>query len=413
MRDIFRALLDRASWHKVLAGLKSLCPSELDWPHPEAISLQFRNKTGLTLLMVAVHKENTKAVQWLLEHQASIKLQDSLERTPLHLAVSLAQEHRWYDRRKRKGESVCIVKLFCPCIPSEVMYIPDKWGFTPLHLAVKGKNTAVLQLLLPFVCADMLRLQDNRGWTPLHAAVCYGSPDMVKLLHPFLSADILCIQDDGGNTPVHIAVARSRAMVNTLLDFLSPKVLSIQEHFYGHTPLHVAIEKDHPARRYLLPFVSAEVMCLQDKWGCTPLHTALAVSSFSYNTVAALSPFLTSQCLGLRDRGGRTPLEHSRKPQLRGLWMGNTDSRSTNLLQALMQKEDRWQRRSAFVCFLYHYQLLFLRVRVRGGKAATTSSTADVSTTATTTAATPPESALRIAFQMGEKEIIRRICEYL
>lgn len=57
----------------------------------------------------------------------------------------------------------------------------DKWGFTPLHMALKNKNTALVDKFLEIEGVD-LNAKTNKGFTPLMVACWKGEQEIVQKL---------------------------------------------------------------------------------------------------------------------------------------------------------------------------------------------------------------------------------------
>lgn len=86
------------------------------------------------------------------------------------------------------------------------MYIPDKEGLTPLHVAAKMGHLDVIQDMLK-ECPDSAELVDNEGRNILHLAIERGHEPVVSYIlgDPSL-AELFNEQEKKGNTPMHYAV---------------------------------------------------------------------------------------------------------------------------------------------------------------------------------------------------------------
>lgn len=90
-------------------------------------------------------------------------------------------------------------------MPSAV-YLKDKEGFTPLHVAAWMGHVDVIHDMLQ-ACPDSAELTDKNGRTFLHVAVNCGHEAVVTyLLGSPILAGIVNDQDKDGNTPLHLAV---------------------------------------------------------------------------------------------------------------------------------------------------------------------------------------------------------------
>ncbi len=59
--------------------------------------------------------------------------------------------------------------------------IQDKYGWTPLHLAIRRGREEMVRYLVEEKNAD-INIQDNSGWTPLMEAIMDDFPSIVKYL---------------------------------------------------------------------------------------------------------------------------------------------------------------------------------------------------------------------------------------
>jgi ankyrin repeat protein len=87
--------------------------------------------------------------------------------TPLHLAVQV-----------RRYEIVNLLIEKCANLNSE-----NEYGNTPLHLAIQKGDYEIIKLLIEKGGVGInLNSVDQDGWTPLHLAVYWGQYEIVKLL---------------------------------------------------------------------------------------------------------------------------------------------------------------------------------------------------------------------------------------
>jgi ankyrin repeat protein len=92
----------------------------------------------------------------------------------------------------------------------------DKWGLTPMHLAVRvqsSEEASLVQALLE--SKPNLELADQDGDTALHIAVSYASKKSIELLLEAGAA--VNAQDKRGKTPLHRAVENAQLGVTELL----------------------------------------------------------------------------------------------------------------------------------------------------------------------------------------------------
>jgi ankyrin repeat protein len=105
----------------------------------------------------------------------------------------------------------------------------DRWGLTPLHLAVRLQSTEELALVRALLGSEPdLELQDQDGDTPLHLAASYATVDSIELL--LKAGAKVYIQNNSGKTPLHRAIERgSLRVTQLLLDYhADPTTVDIQ-----------------------------------------------------------------------------------------------------------------------------------------------------------------------------------------
>ena len=93
--------------------------------------------------------------------------------------------------------------------------IQDKYGWTPLHLAIRRGREEMVRYLVEEKKAD-INIQDNSGWTPLMEAIMDDFPSIVKYLVE-QGAD-LSIANNRGATALMLAQKFHRV---SMFDYLS------------------------------------------------------------------------------------------------------------------------------------------------------------------------------------------------
>ena len=144
------------------------------------------NTDGITALHCAAENGDVAIVEYLVEHGADVKAQDTvLSRSVIHFAAE-------------NGNLECIKFL---TEKGADLQDKDIHGATPLHYAARGGHLNAVKYL---VGKKMdYKARDIRGWTLMHYAACGGSIDIVKYL---LSKGIgLNDLTESGRTPLFFA----------------------------------------------------------------------------------------------------------------------------------------------------------------------------------------------------------------
>ena len=82
----------------------------------------------------------------------------------------------------------------------EDVNIQDKYGWTPLHLAIRRGREDMVRYLVEEKNAD-INIQDNSGWTPLMEAIMDDFPSIVKYLVE-KGADLSIANKRGATAPM-------------------------------------------------------------------------------------------------------------------------------------------------------------------------------------------------------------------
>jgi ankyrin repeat protein len=82
----------------------------------------------------------------------------------------------------------------------EDVNIQDKYGWTPLHLAIRRGREAMVRYLVEEKNAD-IDIQDGSGWTPLMEAIMDDFPSIVKYLVE-KGADLSIANKRGATAPM-------------------------------------------------------------------------------------------------------------------------------------------------------------------------------------------------------------------
>ena len=78
--------------------------------------------------------------------------------------------------------------------------VQDKYGWTPLHLAIRRGREEMVHYLVEEKNAD-INIQDNSGWTPLMEAIMDDFPNIVKYLVE-KGADLSIANKRGATAPM-------------------------------------------------------------------------------------------------------------------------------------------------------------------------------------------------------------------
>ncbi|CAB0035928.1 unnamed protein product [Trichogramma brassicae] len=242
-------------------------------------------KTGDSLLHLALTKGHEKLVELLLSKGADPNLANDEGSTPLHV---ISQRNILSNLLERFFE-ICDEKNQFVRIDAQ-----DKLGDSPLHLSLKHSNPKVAELLLRRG-ADP-NLANKEGSTALHRIEKRAVDDFMMKFFIKINEDtnrrlLVDAQDKNGDTPLHLAVRYSKKKsIESLLRYGADANLANEE---GLTPLHIICIQD------IFQTASAEIFfktCdemkqkvqvnARDKKGRTPLQ--LAVATFKAPVVDAI-----------------------------------------------------------------------------------------------------------------------------
>lgn len=168
----------------------------------DLFDVQAESITELSLLHYAVMFENAKLVEFLLKNDHREDVEDSGQRTPLHLAVECG--------------NLEIVKMLVKERKVSIVYLDNKFR-TPLHLACLKNHTNIVEYIVSVkdIFGEEIfspSPRDKYEMTPLQMACYNGNFDIVKILCRFIknkesfgeSLDIYH-KDNSGKTAIEIA----------------------------------------------------------------------------------------------------------------------------------------------------------------------------------------------------------------
>ncbi|XP_046750138.1 transient receptor potential channel pyrexia-like [Diprion similis] len=249
-------LVHLAAWQGYLSILQRLEVSNAD--------LDATDKLGRCALHLAAQQNHVDVVRWLLERGAAI-------------------ENRFEVRFLPKDEpySAIAINSWPNCDVGQNLPLPECWGRTALHQAVKAGHVDIVNLLLDAGANPDAR--DQRGVTPLHLAAVTVDPSDQMDMSRFerivdalvsASASVNIVHPDTGTTALHHAVTLGscKATKRLLEGGAWPTARCIGT---GITPLHIAASAGfHDILRILLSYMDSSFVDVQDEIGRTPLHAA-------------------------------------------------------------------------------------------------------------------------------------------
>ena len=148
-------------------------------------SIDGRNDTGLTPLMMSAANGKLQAVKCLLKQGADPSLQDNRGWNVLHFAS--------------RGGNPEVIELMLSHVPN--IDSRTKMSSTPLMIAAVNDKLQAVKCLLE-QGADP-SLQDNDGWNMLHYASRGGNPEVIELMLSHVSSIDSITKE--GDTPLMIA----------------------------------------------------------------------------------------------------------------------------------------------------------------------------------------------------------------
>ena len=212
---------------------------------------------GYTPLHIAVHTDDNKVLQMLIERTTNINGQDNKGCTPLHHAMCEGEHEHSARLLLDHGANVDA---------------QNNNGTTPLHLAVSRMSEEIVQLLIENT--TNIDLRNNKGQTALHKASKHGDLDIIRLILNH-DADVDAMDNDG-STPLHLAISKANLKVVQLL--LNHGASVTLQNDKGQAALHRASQSGHSDIIQLILNHNVDVDAV-DNEGSTPLHLAIAGAS--------------------------------------------------------------------------------------------------------------------------------------
>jgi ankyrin repeat protein len=185
-------LIDAISVNKISIA-RSLIENKIHLNTPIHMSL-------LTPLMHALLMNNSTIAQLLIDSHIDLEKKSRNRRTALHYAVDA-------------NLPIIVDQL----IERVDINVQDKWGNTPLHLAVKRQSLSMVQSLLH--AGSLIDMQNRNKDTALHFSVKYLSSTVgLVIIQGLLTAKFsVTLQNKQGKTPFDYAFAQEKISLCLLL----------------------------------------------------------------------------------------------------------------------------------------------------------------------------------------------------
>ncbi|XP_019852449.1 PREDICTED: serine/threonine-protein phosphatase 6 regulatory ankyrin repeat subunit C-like [Amphimedon queenslandica] len=215
------------------------------------------SETFKTALHLAAENGHKSVVKVLVERGANLRKKDYTNKIPFHYAIKYHKKDKelielltvdnfnlkLFDNEEYEeihDAGVCgrldIVKLNEASIKK-----PDERGRTVFHYAAENGHLNVVQYLLSVSDPE---IEDNFGYTPLYFAVSKGYPEIVLCLLQSLRVDKDKKYGYCNQTLLHIAAEKGFNIIVQHLLHSGAECNAIDE-YYKKTPLHVAAGKGH------------------------------------------------------------------------------------------------------------------------------------------------------------------------
>ena len=236
------------------------------------------------LLHVALRKQASQVVDYLLLHRDSPRVIDENGNTTLHVA---AQE----------GNERVVAKLIDVGVSVNSI---NKDGETPLHIASKIGLPAIVHILCRY--GANVNLAGPYGRLPAHLAAETGQDEIINLLLD--SGTNINATDRVGRSALHVAAGAGQ--IPTVFALLMKGAIANVGDEEGRTPMHYAVESGNLSILYTLWEVGADLSAT-DLTHTTPLH--LAAKRVSEALVRELLDLGADP--NVQDSDSRTPLHYS------------------------------------------------------------------------------------------------------
>ncbi|MGP1594207.1 MAG: ankyrin repeat domain-containing protein [Treponema sp.] len=219
----------------------------------EGVPLNAKNASHATPLHTAVQHGHVETTEALLKADSAVNVRTNLGNTVLHLCMPSASSETLLDILLTHQADA---------------KIPDVYGETPLHTAVRtNQKPPVLKKLIDAGC--YVNERNKKGETALLLAVERNNTEQIAALIEY-GADIH-LEDVDKKTPFTESLAKGVDMVSAVLT----EKTSMQKDAEGKTPLHIAVTLRAPKEVIIHILGQKNTINAADKAGNTPLHTAV------------------------------------------------------------------------------------------------------------------------------------------
>ena len=238
-----------------------------------------------TPIHIAIHKKDPALTKLLIRHKANIHEINDQKDTLLHIAVR--EDKPEIAKLLLKAGSKVNAKNDANETPFQIairdnklamsrvlvgagadVNVKDSFGRTPLQIAMNRKDLSYVKLLIH--ARANLNIEDSRKNTPLIKAVQQVNIPLLKLL--LQSGADVNHSNDNNDTALHVATNKADLNMMRLLLQSGAKVSA--RNSYKETPLHLAAEKKHIGMVNLLMQYKPSINLL-NSFGYTPLHLAV------------------------------------------------------------------------------------------------------------------------------------------
>lgn len=254
-------------------------PEMLAWLVPAKL-IDASDGDGEGLLHYAVKSgEYIESLQFLINLGAKVNAANRFGQTPLHLAIL--------------GKQPKMMKSLI--LNSADIYQLDLQGRSPLDILF----TQEIVIIEPFLVKDILDRRDSNGQTPLFYAVKLGRLDLVKAI--MAKGVDLSYKNNVGATVLHQAVRFGQGTIMT--ELIRAGASPDHADALGNTSLHYMVQWSQQALADGL-FAARSNLEAQNTLGRSPFHEAVRLGNYS------LVSYLLNKGANVlsRDKDGRTPL---------------------------------------------------------------------------------------------------------